>query len=224
MNFVVNNLSQLISAHDSLSTTHKAVVVAAFAFGTIFVVKKLEDATGTLPQDCQTSENVNNNQDNIISKKDNLKMMHESPAKLDVIFLTKSYSLALSILCMETWFAKDPILFGNLGLKNPPAPYPHFAQIFASWHAGGVVFSCIINAMAQSFRAKEKCNIALANGILFFIWGTINTHRALNSPAFYPKWVGIHGLFGGCGIVSMLNFYYYFQNKSKFQSINIHES
>ena len=217
MNFLTNNLSNLVSLHDSLSKTQKTAIIVAFAFGTIFVVKKLEDATCTSSQDCPTRKKVNKNRDNIISK-------NGSPGKLDVIFITKIYSLALSILCMETWFAKDPILFSHLGLKNPPAPYPHFAQIFASWHAGGVVFSCIINSMAQSFRAKEKCNIALANGILFLIWGTINTHRALYSPAFYSAGIAIHGLFGGCGIVSMLNLYYYFKNKSNFQSIDIHES
>ena len=210
MNFLTEHLSKVVSLHDSLSGAQKAVILGIFAFGTVIVVKKLEEATSV--QDSQPSDDSN---------RDNVKIIKASPAKMDVIFITKTYSLALSILCMETWFAKDPILFGHLGLlfKNPPAPYPHFAQIFAAWHAGGVVFSCIINTMAQSFREKEKCSVALANGILFFIWATINTHRALNSPAFYSKGIAMHSLIGGCGIVSMLNFHYYFKNKSKIASI-----
>ena len=187
MNFVANNLLNLVSLHDSLSKTQRAAIIAVFAFGTVFVVEKLEDATCT-SKDFHTTRHVKKNRDNNISSKG-------SPSKLDAIFVTKTYSLALSVLCVETWFAKDSILFSHIGLKNPPAPYPHFAQIFASWHAGGVAFSCIVNSMAQSFRAKEKYNVALANGILFFIWATMNTHRALYSPAFYPAGIAIHGLF-----------------------------
>lgn len=129
--------------------------------------------------------------------------------------VTSAYSFALTILCIECWFTEDPYLFNRTGLlfRNYNVPMEPFTRIFSGWHAGGVVYSFLVNFIAIGFRKREKSRIALCTGVLFFIWASLNTKNVLKSKQFYWWGILLHSYVGGCGLVCYINLIYYFDNQ-----------
>ena len=132
------------------------------------------------------------------------------------------YSGALMILCVECWFSDDPWLFNHspLFLFRAPGevtkadvPMGRYTRVFSAWHAGGVCFCFFTTIIAMDFPPEAKKEIALTLGLLWLIWATTNTWRALfNSDSFFRPGAAMHSLIGGCGIAAYWHLGYWYTN------------
>lgn len=140
------------------------------------------------------------------------------------------YSGALMVLCVEVWWFEDPQLFNGTKLKGwpfflfhqpggadtkAPVPMTGFTRVFGSWHAGGVSLSFFIHVLAFGFPPQEKAKVALALGLLWVIWASINQWRAWYGAAqFCQTGIMFHSLTGpGCGLCGYLLLGYWVQNR-----------
>jgi len=140
------------------------------------------------------------------------------------------YGGALMVLCIEVWFREDPQLFNGTVLKGwpfflfhqpgeadtkAPVPMTGFTRVFGSWHAGGVCLCFFMHVLGFSFPQTQKAQTALALGLLWVIWASINQWRAIYGAAqFCQAGIQIHALTGpGCGLAGYWMLIWWFQNR-----------
>jgi len=134
------------------------------------------------------------------------------------------YGGALMVLCVEVWYREDPTLFnGTLFGRwvfflrgwpfflfhqpyeqdtKAPIPLSGYTRVFGSWHAGGVCLCFFMHVLGMSFPQEQKAQTALALGLLWVVWGAINSWRSVYGAAqFCQSGIQIHSLTGpGCGL------------------------
>jgi len=127
------------------------------------------------------------------------------------------YGGALMVLCVEVWFREDPQLFNGTLLRGwpfflfhqpgeadtkAPVPMSGYTRVFGSWHAGGVCLCFFMHVLGMSFPQEQKAQTALALGLLWVVWGGINSWRSVYGAAqFCQTGIQIHSLTGpGCGL------------------------
>lgn len=137
------------------------------------------------------------------------------------------YSFALMVLCVEVWFTEDPELFNGSRFRGYPIylfhlpgenesramiPMASYTRIFAAWHAGGVCLCFFMHVLGSNFPEPQKAQTALALGLLWGIWASINQWRSIYGAAqFCQISILFHSLTGpGCGLCAywMLFFWY----------------
>ncbi len=129
------------------------------------------------------------------------------------------YAGALMLLCTECWFRSDPWLFNHSPLflfrapgestKAPPRMAP-YTRVFSAWHAGGVSFCFFVSLLGLGFPEQQKKEISLALGLLWIIWGTTNTWRAIyGGREFFQPGIAAHSLVGGCGLCGIWHLAYW---------------
>lgn len=136
------------------------------------------------------------------------------------------YSFALMVLCVEVWFREDPELFNGSQFKGYPiflfhqpggsstkasVPMAPYTRIFGSWHAGGVCLCFFMHVLGTDFPMEQKAQTALALGLLWIIWASINQWRSIfGAEEFCQMGILFHSLTGpGCGLIGywMLHFW-----------------
>ena len=138
------------------------------------------------------------------------------------------YSGALMVLCVECWFRDDPWLFNHspLYLFRAPGertkaevPMSPYARVFSAWHAGGVCLCFFTSVIALDFPLQAKKEISLALGLLWLIWATTNTWRALfGGDTFYRPGIALHSLIGGCGVCAVWHLGFWFANTNSIRT------
>lgn len=140
------------------------------------------------------------------------------------------YSFALMILCAEVWFREDPELFNGSRFGGYPVylfhrpggggtkaavPMSGYARVFAAWHAGGVCLCFFVHVLGRDFPPEPKAQTALALGLLWAIWATINQWRSVYGAAqFCQMGVLFHGLTGpGCGLCAYWMLHFWLTNR-----------
>ena len=67
-----------------------------------------------------------------------------------------------------------------------------------------------MSLLAMGFPVQQKKEVSLALGLLWIIWGTTNSWRAIYGKAeFYRPGAAMHSLIGGCGICGFWNLAYW---------------
>ena len=137
----------------------------------------------------------------------------------DPYVFSTCYAFALMLLCTECWFRSDPWLFNHSPLylfrapgepSKAPAPMTPYTRVFSAWHAGGVCFCFFMSLLGMGFPVQQKKEVSLALGLLWIIWGTTNSWRAIYGKAeFYRPGAAMHSLIGGCGICGFWNLAYW---------------
>jgi len=140
------------------------------------------------------------------------------------------YGGALMVLCTETWFREDPQLFNGTLLKGwpfflfhqpggtdtkAPVPMKGYTRVFGSWHAGGVCLCFFMHVLGLGFPTPQKAQVALALGLLWVIWASINSWRAIyGAGQFCQVGIQIHSLTGpGCGLAGYWMLIWWHKNR-----------
>jgi len=142
------------------------------------------------------------------------------------------YSGALMLLCVEVWFSEAPQLFNGSVLKGwpfflfhqpgaeetkAPVPMSGYTRVFGSWHAGGVCLCFFMHVLGLGFPEAQKAQVALALGLLWVIWASSNSWRAIYGAAqFCQTGIMFHGLTGsGCGLCGYLMLIWWHQHRGE---------
>mmetsp|Transcript_20467 Transcript_20467/g.44427 ORF Transcript_20467/g.44427 Transcript_20467/m.44427 type:complete len:258 (+) Transcript_20467:68-841(+) len=141
------------------------------------------------------------------------------------------YSFALLVLCVEVWFRENPELLNGSRFKGYPiflfhqpggngtkaiVPMPGYTRIFGAWHAGGVCLCFFMHVLGSGFPLEQKAQTALALGLLWAIWATINQWRSTyGASQFCQMGILFHSLTGpGCGLYAYWMLHFWLTNRS----------
>lgn len=141
------------------------------------------------------------------------------------------YSFALMVLCVEVWFREDPELLNGSRFKGYPiflfhkpggdgtmavVPMPGYTRVFGAWHAGGVCLCFFMHVLGSDFPLEQKAQTALALGLLWAIWATINQWRSIYGAAqFCQMGILFHSLTGpGCGLSAFWMVHFWLTNRT----------
>ena len=141
------------------------------------------------------------------------------------------YSGALMVLCTECWFREDPWLFNHSPFflfRAPGAatkasvPMAPYTRVFSAWHAGGVCFCFFMSVLGMGFPEQAKKEVSLALGLLWIIWASINSWRAVyGGREFFRPGIAMHSLIGGCGILGFWHLAYWFAHTDSLRNAEI---
>merc|ERR1719263_522141 len=68
--------------------------------------------------------------------------------------------------------------------------------------------------IGDDFETPEKAKVSLALGLLWVIWASTNTYRAIyGGEEFFRPGIALHSLVGGCGIAGYWHLWFWFTNK-----------
>lgn len=140
-------------------------------------------------------------------------------AMADPYLLGQIYSAALMAFCVECWWRADPFLLNRSPLflfNKPPIPQVPYTNVFSAWHAGGVCFCFFMHMIAGDFDTPQKAKVSLALGLLWVIWGSNNTYRAIfGENEFWRPGIALHSLVGGCGICGIWHLWFWYSNNEE---------
>ncbi len=160
-----------------------------------------------------------------------LKLMILMSFNIDPFAYGSWYSFCLMVLCVEVWFREDPELFNGSQFKGYPVflfhqpggngtkatvPMAPYTRIFGTWHAGGVCLCFFMHVLGSDFPLEQKAQTALALGLLWVIWATINQWRSIfGEVEFCQMGILFHSLTGpGCGLCGYWMLHFWHKNRT----------